>query len=213
MNKYIDHTLLKADSTYDDIKNLCNEAVKYNFASVCVNGYWVEECYKLLRYTDIKVCTVIGFPLGATTSKTKVFETIEAINNGAQEIDMVMNIGEFKNKNYAKVRNDIEEVVNIANGLCVKVIIETCLLTRDEIVKACKICVEAKATFVKTSTGFSKSGAIIEDVKLMNDVLKGKCKIKASGGIKTYKDIELMIKSGAQRIGTSSGVQIIKTMS
>lgn len=210
MNKYIDHTLLKPEATYEKIEKLCEEAKEYNFASVCVNGYWVSTCAKLLKGTEVKVCTVVGFPLGAMTSKAKAFETKEAIENGAQEIDMVMNIGAFKTGYYDKVKEDIEAVVSAATGHCVKVILENCLLTKEEIVKACQLCVEAKATFVKTSTGFSVSGATTEDVKLMRDTVKGKCKVKAAGGVRTYEDMEQMIKAGANRIGTSAGVKLMK---
>lgn len=210
MNKYIDHTLLKPEATYEKIEKLCEEAKEYNFASVCVNGYWVSTCAKLLKGTEVKVCTVVGFPLGAMTSKAKAFETKEAIENGAQEIDMVMNIGAFKTGYYDKVKEDIEAVVSAAAGHCVKVILENCLLTKEEIVKACQLCVEAKATFVKTSTGFSVSGATTEDVKLMRDTVKGKCKVKAAGGVRTYEDMEQMIKAGANRIGTSAGVKLMK---
>lgn len=210
MNKYIDHTLLKPEATYEKIEKLCEEAKEYNFASVCVNGYWVSTCAKLLKGTEVKVCTVVGFPLGAMTSKAKACETKEAIENGAQEIDMVMNIGAFKTGDYDKVKEDIEAVVSAADGHCVKVILENCLLTKEEIVKACQLCVEAKATFVKTSTGFSVSGATTEDVKLMRDTVKGKCKVKAAGGVRTYEDMEQMIKAGANRIGTSAGVKLMK---
>ena len=162
MNKYIDHTLLKADATYDKIETLCKEAKEYDFASVCVNSYWVPTCAKLLEGSDVKVCTVIGFPLGAMSSKAKAFETSDAIANGANEVDMVLNIGEMKAGHYDAVREDVKAVVAAANGNCVKVILENCLLTKEEIVKACELCVEAGATFVKTSTGFSTSGATPE---------------------------------------------------
>lgn len=210
LNKYIDHTLLKADATYDKIKKLCNEAKIYNFASVCVNGYWVKTCAELLKNSHVKVCTVIGFPLGATSSNTKAFETKDAIINGASEIDMVINIGAMKSGNYEVVLQDIKAVVEAANGHCVKVILENCLLTKEEIVKACEICMEAKATFVKTSTGFSTSGATFEDVKLMKDTVKEVCKVKAAGGVRCYEDMHKMIEAGADRIGTSAGVQLMQ---
>lgn len=209
LNKYIDHTLLKADATQDKIEALCKEAKENDFASVCVNGYWVEACAELLQGTDVKVCTVIGFPLGAMSSAAKAFETKEAIAHGAGEVDMVLNIGEMKAGHYDAVQKDIEAVVEAAQGHCVKVILENCLLTKDEIVKACELCMNAKATFVKTSTGFSTSGATIEDVKLMKETVKDVCKVKAAGGVRTYEDMEQMIQAGADRIGTSAGVQLM----
>lgn len=210
MNKYIDHTLLKADATLDKIKVLCEEAKEYDFASVCVNGYWVPTCKELLAGTDVMVCTVIGFPLGAMSSDAKAFETRDAVNNGANEVDMVLNIGEMKAGNYDAVLNDIKAVVEAAQGHCVKVILENCLLTKEEIVKACELCMEAGATFVKTSTGFSISGATVEDVKLMKDTVKDVCKVKAAGGVRTYEDMEKMIEAGADRIGTSAGVTLMQ---
>ncbi|MEG0330275.1 MAG: deoxyribose-phosphate aldolase [Longicatena sp.] len=210
LNKYIDHTLLKADATYDKIKVLCEEAKEYDFASVCVNSYWVASCAKLLEGSDVKVCSVVGFPLGAMSSKAKAFEASDVIHNGASEIDMVLNIGEMKAGNFDVVLEDIKAVVDAADGHCVKVILETCLLTKDEIVKACKLCMEAKATFVKTSTGFSTNGATIEDVKLMSDTVKGVCLVKAAGGVRCYEDMEKMIEAGANRIGTSAGVQLMQ---
>lgn len=209
LNKYIDHTLLKADATKDKITTLCEEAKEYDFASVCVNSYWVSYCASLLQGTDVKVCTVIGFPLGAMSSSAKAFETKQAISDGASEVDMVLNIGEMKAGNYDAVRSDVEAVVEAAQGHCVKVILENCLLSKEEIVKACELCMEAKATFVKTSTGFSTSGATVEDVKLMKDTVKDACKVKAAGGVRTYEDMEVMINAGADRIGTSAGVQLM----
>lgn len=210
LNKYIDHTLLKADATQDKIQTLCEEARQYNFASVCVNGYWVKTCADLLKGSDVMVCTVIGFPLGAMTSASKAFETKNAIENGASEIDMVLNIGEMKAGHYDCVFNDVKAVVDAAQGHCVKVILENCLLTKEEIVKACEICVEAGATFVKTSTGFSNSGATPEDVKLMKDTVKDQALVKAAGGVRCYEDMEVMIDSGANRIGTSAGVMLMQ---
>lgn len=210
MNKYIDHTLLKADATKDKIVTLCEEAKEYDFASVCVNSYWVPTCAELLKGTDVKVCTVIGFPLGAMSSKAKAFETSDAIANGAGEVDMVLNIGEMKAGNYDAVRADVKAVVEAANGHCVKVILENCLLTKEEIVKVCELCVEAGATFVKTSTGFSTSGATPEDVKLMKDTVGDKCKVKAAGGVRCYEDMEKMVTAGADRIGTSAGVKLMQ---
>ncbi len=210
MNKYIDHTLLKADATYDKIETLCQEAKEYDFASVCVNSYWVKTCSELLKDTDVKVCTVIGFPLGAMSTKAKAFETSTAIEDGASEVDMVINIGELKAGHYDAVLEDIKAVVEAAKGNCVKVILENCLLTKEEIVKACELCVEAKATFVKTSTGFSTSGATVEDVKLMKDTVKNACLVKAAGGVRCYQDMVNMIEAGADRIGTSAGVKLMQ---
>lgn len=209
LNKYIDHTLLKADAKKEQIEVLCIEAKQYDFASVCVNSYWVAFCAERLKGSDVKVCTVVGFPLGAMSSKAKAFETKTAIEDGAREIDMVLNIGEMKAGNYDAVRSDIAAVVQAAGEVCVKVILENCLLTKEEIVIACKLCMEAKATFVKTSTGFSTSGANREDVALMKETVKGTCLVKAAGGVRTYEDMEMMIKAGADRIGTSAGVQLM----
>ncbi len=209
MNKYIDHTLLKQDSTKAQINTLCEEAMQYDFASVCVNPYWVPFCAEKLAQSDVMVCTVVGFPLGATTSKTKAFETKEAIENGADEVDMVINIGALKDRDFDYIVSDIKAVVDAANGKCVKVIIETCLLTDEEIVLACEACLSAKATFVKTSTGFSKAGATVEAVVLMKKTVKDECLIKAAGGIRDYNGLVEMIEKGANRIGTSSGIQLL----
>lgn len=204
--RMIDHTLLKPDATAKDIKDLCAEAKKHNFASVCVNPVHVSLAAELLKKTNVKVCTVIGFPLGATTSETKAFETKNAITNGAQEVDMVMNIGALKSGDYAKVRKDISAVVAVARDAIVKVIIETGLLTDEEKVHACQLAKEAGADFVKTSTGFSGK-ATVHDVKLMRKAFgKG---IKASGGIRTYEDAIALVKAGATRIGTSAALSII----
>lgn len=210
LNKYIDHTLLKADATKEKIQQLCEEAKQYNFASVCVNTYWVPFCKTLLADTDVKVCTVVGFPLGAMSTKAKAFETADAVDNGAEEIDMVINIGELKAGNYEVVRHDIATVVTAAKGHCVKVILENCLLTREEIVKACELCVEAGATFVKTSTGFSTTGATVEDVRLMKETVKENCKVKAAGGVRNADDFAKMLEAGADRIGTSAGVALLQ---
>ena len=209
LNKYIDHTLLKPEATKTQIENLCKEAIKYDFASVCVNPTHVAYCAKLLKNSDVKVCTVIGFPLGSNTTETKVFETKNAIENGADEIDMVINIGALKDKNYNFVKEDIESVVKAANSKIVKVILETCLLTEEEVKEACKLSQEAKADYVKTSTGFSKSGASVEMVKIMYDTVHDTMKVKASGGVRTYDDAIKMIEAGASRIGTSNGVGIV----
>lgn len=205
----IDHTLLAPDATAEQIESLCLEAKKYGFASVCVNPSWVKYCHSLLQDTSVKVCTVIGFPLGATTSKTKAFETKNAIENGADEIDMVINIGLLKARDYEQVQEDIQQVVDAAMGRTVKVIIETCLLTEEEKVKACELAVNAGAHFVKTSTGFSTGGATAEDVQLMRKTVGKDCGVKASGGIRSLSDMKKMIEAGANRIGASSGVKII----
>ncbi len=209
INRLIDHTLLKADATQEKIEKLCQEAKAYDFASVCVNTYWVPLCAELLKGTDVKVCTVVGFPLGAMSTKAKVYEAKDAIENGASEIDMVLNIGELKAGHYDNVRNDIKAVVKAADDICVKVILENCLLTKEEIIKACKLCVEAKATFVKTSTGFSTSGAASEDVKLMKEAVAGACKVKAAGGVRNKEDLNKMLEAGADRIGTSAGIALV----
>lgn len=209
LSKYIDHTLLKPEATREQIEKLCLEAIENDFASVCVNPCWVKYCAEKLKGSDVMVCTVIGFPLGATTSETKAFETRQAIENGADEIDMVMNIGACKDHDYELVKNDICAVVEAANGKCVKVILETCLLTDEEIIKACECCVQSKATFVKTSTGFSTAGANPHVVEVMVKAVNGKCKVKAAGGVRTPLDMDEMIQIGADRIGTSSGIQLI----
>lgn len=211
LNKYIDHTLLKPESTTSQIVKLCDEAKKYDFASVCVNPTHIALCAKELKGSTVKVCTVIGFPLGANTSEVKAFETKNAIENGAQEIDMVLNIGALKEGNYELVKNDIKAVHDAANGTLVKVIFETCLLTNEEIVKACEICMEVGVEYVKTSTGFNKSGATFEVVKLMSDTVKGKCLVKAAGGVRCFDDALKMVNvCGASRLGTSSGVAIME---
>lgn len=209
LNKMIDHTLLKADASKEQVITLCKEAKEYDFASVCVNTGRVALCKELLADSDVKVCTVVGFPLGAMSQAAKAFETSQAVADGADEIDMVMNIGLLKDGNEAAVQKDIEAVVKAARGRCVKVILENCLLSKEEIVKACKICMKANADFVKTSTGFSTSGATVEDVKLMKETVKDQCKVKAAGGVRTYADMEAMIAAGAERIGTSAGVQLL----
>ena len=202
-NKMIDHTVLKADTPLETVKRICDEAMEYGFASVCINPCHVAYCADYLKDSDVNVCTVIGFPLGANTSAVKAFETKDAIANGADEIDMVMNIGALKDKNYDLVRDDVKAVVEAANGTLVKVILETCLLTEDEIKKACELCVEAKADYVKTSTGFSTRGATIEDVRIMKEAVHGKAKVKAAGGVRTPEDMVKIVAAGADRIGTS----------
>ncbi|MGG4468979.1 deoxyribose-phosphate aldolase [Paenibacillus alvei] len=208
--KMIDHTLLKADATKEQVKTLCEEAKQYSFASVCVNPTWVQYASELLKGTEVKVCTVIGFPLGATTSATKAFETTNAIENGATEVDMVINIGALKDKNYDLVKEDIKAVVDAAKGKALtKVIIETSLLTDEEKEKACVLAVEAGTDFVKTSTGFSTGGATVEDIALMRKTVGPDIGVKASGGVRSSEDTEKMIAAGATRIGASSGVAIV----
>ena len=209
-NKMIDHTVLKADTPLETVKRICDEAMEYGFASVCINPCHVAYCADYLKDSDVNVCTVIGFPLGANTSAVKAFETKDAIANGADEIDMVMNIGALKDKNYDLVRDDVKAVVEDANGTLVKVILETCLLTEDEIKKACELCVEAKADYVKTSTGFSTRGATIEDVRIMKEAVHGKAKVKAAGGVRTPEDMVKIVAAGADRIGTSAGCSLVK---
>lgn len=209
MNKYIDHTLLKQNATREQIITLCQEAKTYDFASVCVNPTWVSTCAEQLAGSNVKVCTVIGFPLGATTSAVKAFETKNAIDNGATEIDMVINIGALKDKHLSLVTEDIRAVKAAAGKLVVKVIIETCLLTNEEKVLACEAALNAGADFVKTSTGFSTAGATVEDVRLMKSVVGSRALVKAAGGVRTYEDLVAMIDAGADRIGTSAGVALL----
>ncbi len=210
LNKYIDHTLLKADATKEQITKLCNEAKEYDFASVCVNTSYVPLCKELLKDSDVNVCCVVGFPLGAMDSKSKAFEAKTAVENGASEVDMVINIGKLKDKDYDYVTKDIEEVVNASKPAIVKVILETCLLTDEEKVEACKCSMKAKAAFVKTSTGFSTNGATVEDVALMRKTVGDTCKVKAAGGIRSYEDAMKMIEAGADRLGCSAGIKIME---
>lgn len=208
---YIDHTLLKPESTESQVIQLCKEAAEFKFASVCVNPTWVETAAAELTGTSVKVCTVIGFPLGASTPETKAFETTDAISKGAGEIDMVLNVGALKSGNTDLVKKDIEAVVNAAKGKAiVKVILETCLLTDEEKATASRLSKEAGADFVKTSTGFSTGGATVEDVKLMRQTVGPDLGVKASGGVRSLEDVEAMIKAGATRIGASSGVKIMQ---
>ncbi|MEE0950168.1 MAG: deoxyribose-phosphate aldolase [Streptococcus equinus] len=209
INKYIDHTLLKPESTQEQIDKLIAEAKEYNFASVCVNPTWVSYAAEALKDSDVKVCTVIGFPLGANTSRVKAFETKDAIENGADEIDMVINIGQLKAKQYDFVENDIRAVVEASGDKLVKVIIETCLLTDEEKEKACQLSVAAGADYVKTSTGFSTAGANVHDVALMRKTVGPNVGVKAAGGARTYADAEAFVEAGATRIGASSGVAIV----
>ena len=205
----VDHTLLKANATGQEIEKLCAEAREYRFASVCVNPSRVALCCDLLRGSGVKVCTVIGFPLGATTAKTKAFEADEAIENGAHEIDMVINVGAAKSGDWALVKNDIEAVAATTSGRALlKVIIETCLLTDEEKVRVCEICKAAGADFVKTSTGFSTGGATVGDVELMRKTVGPQIGVKASGGVKDAATAKAMVDAGANRLGTSSGIAI-----
>ncbi|GEP66615.1 deoxyribose-phosphate aldolase [Clostridium beijerinckii] len=208
--KYIDHTILKPEATVEDVKKLCKEAKEYNFASVCVNGCYAKLVSSELMGTDVKTCVVVGFPLGAMTKEAKAFETNQAIENGATEIDMVINVGALKDKNYSLLKEDIEAVVNAAKGKAlVKVIIETCLLTDEEKVKACEIAKEVKADFVKTSTGFSTGGATKEDIALMRKTVGPDLGVKASGGVRDFKAAMDMINAGASRIGASASISIV----
>lgn len=206
----IDHTLLKPEATKEQIITLCEEAKQYDFASVCVNPMWVKTAAEALKGAQSVVCTVIGFPLGASTKETKAFETIDAIQNGATEIDMVIPIGALKEGDHQTVQEHIEAVVQAADGHLVKVILETCLLTKDEVVVACELSKKAGADFVKTSTGFSTGGATVEDIQLMRQTVGPEMGVKASGGVRSKEDVEAMIEAGATRIGASSGVQIAK---
>ena len=208
--KLIDHTNLKATATREDILKLCNEAYKYGFKSVCVNPVNVSLAKELLSGSDVLVCTVIGFPLGANTKEVKAFETIKAISDGADEVDMVINIGAAKEHNFEQVYQDILAVVDAADGVLVKVILETCYLTDEEIVECSKMALKAGADFVKTSTGFGSGGATKEAVKLMRETVGDAMGVNASGGIHDKADYDTMVDAGASRIGTSSGVKIIE---
>lgn len=210
LNKYIDHTLLKPEASQEQILSLIEEAKKYNFASVCVNPTWVPFAAQELYGTAVKVCTVIGFPLGASTSATKVFETKNAIENGADEVDMVINIGRLKTGDDDFVEADIHAVVKASGSKLVKVIIETCLLTDEEKVRACRLAQKAGADFVKTSTGFSTGGATVADIALMRQTVGPDMGVKASGGARSLEDALAFIEVGATRIGASSGVAIME---
>ena len=208
---YIDHTLLKQDATGQQIDQLCAEAAQYHFASVCVNPYYVPRCVKNLKGTDVKVCTVVGFPLGATTTETKVFETLQAIASGAAEIDMVINVCALKSGHIKGVEQDIQALVAACEGQAIlKVIIETCLLTDEEKVLACQIAKRCGADFVKTSTGFSTGGATVEDIALMRETVGPDMGVKASGGIRDYARAKAMVEAGATRIGASAGIAIVE---
>ena len=210
INRYIDHTLLKADATSAQITKLCNEAKEYHFASVCVNTCYVPLCRELLKRTDTKVCCVVGFPLGAMATVSKAFETAQAVRDGADEVDMVINVGAAKEGNWKYVEDDIRAVVEAADGKLVKVIIEACLLSDEEKAEACRCAVRAKAHYVKTSTGFSTHGATVEDVRLMKETVGDRALVKAAGGIRSYEDAMAMIEAGASRLGCSAGIKIME---
>lgn len=211
INKLIDHTALKPNTSKESILKLIAEAKTYDFASVCVNPCWVELAHQELKNTDVKVCTVIGFPLGANTTEVKVFETKDAIEKGAQEIDMVINIAMLKDKEYDYVENEIHQIVEATKDKAiVKVIIEACLLTDEEKIKACELSQKAGADFVKTSTGFSTGGATVHDVALMRKTVGTDMGVKASGGVHTHEEALAMIEAGANRIGASAGVKLLK---
>ncbi|MDC7236303.1 MAG: deoxyribose-phosphate aldolase [Sphaerochaetaceae bacterium] len=206
---YIDHTVLAANTTSEKISTLCKEAIEYHFASVCINSCHVKECAKKLLNTDVSVCTVVGFPLGAMSTKAKAFEAEQAINDGADEIDMVINIGWLKDGKDELVLKDIQAVKQACGDKLLKVIIETCLLTDEEKIKACALAKKAGADFVKTSTGFSTGGATVEDVALMRKTVGEELGVKASGGVHNYEEAKAMIDAGATRIGASCGVAIV----
>lgn len=210
LNKMIDHTLLKPDATSDMIKKLCEEAREYDFASVCVNPCFVSMASNLLKGSDVKTCTVIGFPLGATLSEVKAFEAKEAIKNGATEIDMVLNISWAKEHKYDDIAKEVALVKEACGNILLKVILETCLLSDDEIINCSKACVKGNADYVKTSTGFSKGGATTHAVKLMRDTVGPNIGVKASGGIHSKEEALAMVDAGASRIGASCGVNIVK---
>ncbi|OCG55674.1 deoxyribose-phosphate aldolase [Gilliamella sp. Choc6-1] len=207
--KYIDHTLLAMNATKDQITKLCEEAKQYHFYSVCVNSGYVPLVASLLKGSDVKVCSVVGFPLGAMLTSAKAFETEMTVKAGAQEIDMVINVGWLKSNDWDAVKQDIEAVFNACGAVPLKVILETCLLTKDEIAKVCEICKQIGVAFVKTSTGFSVSGATVEDVKLMRDTVGNEMGVKASGGIRDRQTAEKMVQAGASRLGASAGIAIV----
>lgn len=209
-NRLIDHTLLKPDATKEEIKKLCQEASQYDFASVCVNPGWVSYCKEQLKGTRVNVCTVIGFPLGATSTQAKVLETTAALLDGCDEFDMVINIGKLKDGEYEYVEDEIAKLKKVVGNHVLKVIIETCLLSDEEKVKACQLAKKAGADFVKTSTGFSKGGATVHDVSLMRETVGPEMGVKASGGVKTKEELLDMVKAGANRIGTSHGIDLVK---
>lgn len=210
MNEYFDSTMLKAISTTSDIKKLCNDAKKYKFKAVCINPCYVSLAKELLKDTNVKVCTVIGFPLGANTTYIKAEEVRDAINNGADEVDMVINVGALKEKNYDYVINEIKELRNVSHNKILKVIIETCYLTEEEIIKMTEICNDTNVDFIKTSTGFGTRGASIEDIEIINKYKSNDLKIKASGGIRNKVDAQKYIELGVSRIGTSNAVKMME---
>lgn len=208
-SKYIDHTLLKADATEEQIRKLCREAKEYDFASVCVNPSWIETAKEELEGSGVMVCVVVGFPLGAMTTAAKAFEARDAVQRGADEVDMVIQIGRLKGGDDAYVTEDIRAVKEAVGDKTLKVIIETCLLSDEEKVRACRDAEAAGADFVKTSTGFSTAGANLPDVRLMKQTVGDRLKVKAAGGVRSREDMDAMIEAGAERIGTSSGVKLI----
>ena len=210
LNKYIDHTILKATASSSDVQKLCEEAIEHEFYSVCVNGCYVADAKHLLQGTDVKIAAVVGFPLGAMTTAAKVFEAKEAVENGASEIDMVINVAKLKDGEFEYVENEIRQIKEAIGDNVLKVIIETCYLTDEEKVKACELSLAAKADFVKTSTGFGTDGATYEDVKLMKSVVGDNAKVKASGGVRDKETAQKYINLGAERLGTSSGIDIVK---
>lgn len=211
LNKLIDHTLLKPEASTAQIETLCNEARQYDFASVMVNSSNVRQCYELLKDTDVKIATVIGFPLGAMSTKAKIEETRAALQDGANEIDMVLNIGRLKEGKLDYVTSEIRDLKElVGENIVLKVIIETCLLTEEDKINACHCVSEAKADFIKTSTGFSTGGATVEDVALLRKYVDSSVKVKASGGVRSFEDLVLMVEAGAERIGTSSGVALMQ---
>lgn len=208
-NKFIDNTVLKADATKEDIERLCLESKKYDFKSVCINPSFIKYAKELLKGSDVLVCTVIGFPLGSMTTEAKVFEAKNAVEIGADEVDMVINISALKDGENDYVKNEIASIKKAVGDKTLKVIIECCLLTDEEKVRVCKLAKEAGADFVKTSTGFSKRGAKVEDIKLMRETVGPEMGVKAAGGVRTHEDMLEMIKNGATRIGTSSGAKLM----
>ena len=210
LNKYIDHTILKATASSSDVQKLCEEAIEHEFYSVCVNGCYVADAKHLLQGTDVKIAAVVGFPLGAMTTAAKVFEAKEAVENGASEIDMVINVAKLKDGEFKYVENEIRQIKEAIGDNVLKVIIETCYLTDEEKVKACELSLVAKADFVKTSTGFGTGGATYEDVKLMKSVVGDNAKVKASGGVRDKETAQKYVDLGAERLGTSSGIEIVK---
>ncbi len=209
--KLFDHTILKADATKEDVKKVCEEAMAYSFCSVCVNSYYVPYVAELLHGSDVKICTVVGFPLGAMSTRAKALEAKIAVMDGADEVDMVINIGALKDKDYDVVLEDIKAVKEACGNALLKVIIETCLLTDEEKIKACELSKEANADFVKTSTGFSTAGAKVEDVRLMRDTVGNDMGVKASGGINDKEFANALVEAGASRLGTSATIKIVES--